>query len=87
MIRGYFIREPGVPSTPYVDASVRLTPRSGFEPVSFIIDTGSDFTILNPLDASRLWPDHQAHDFAAGAANRILLGIGGQMRFASGRLT
>ena len=82
MIRGYFVREPGVPATPYVVAKLRLMPQSGFEPVSFIIDTGSDFTILNPLDASRLWLDYQAQDFATGATNRILLGIGGQMRVA-----
>ncbi len=82
MIRGYVVHEPGVPSTPYVDATLRTTPQFRLEPLSFVIDTGSDFTILNPFDASRLWPDYDTHDFVTGAETRLLLGIGGPVRFA-----
>ena len=47
-----------------------------FGPVTFLIDTGADFTTLHPSDAANLGIDY-ATDFA-GARQRRVGGVGGE---------
>ena len=71
MIRGFF--EEG---RPFVLAVVSIPRLAILRSVRFLVDTGSDSTLIHPEDSSRLGLDPLARTFD-GAARRRSAGIGG----------
>ena len=66
---------PAAPLAPYI--SVRIGDRDDAPSVDFMIDTGSDFTILAPRDAwALLGESYAAIDFARLASDFESIGVG-----------
>ena len=82
MIQGYFDTRAGGAAAPHVIAAVRTTATGAFEVLDFLIDTGADFTTINPSDAYRLWgTEYLAYDFLTDPTRTEVRGIGGTAVF------
>lgn len=79
MLRGYFNEQTG---RPQIDSHIEIYELHIGGPISFLIDTGADRTVLMPSDALRMGLDYSllAQEHQSTSAMR---GIGGAARFFS----